>query len=380
MTTIDLANVINITIQGTPTILEEVNINTVALISQEVPTGWGSETYRIYKNAAGIGTDFGTSSDAYNIALSFFAQQPNPLSTQGYLAVIPRLQTPSLEDIEDTIVRTLNDVFYVGILIDEELSGVPATFASLSTYVNTLDKMLFYASSVSTEYDPDGMLDLVRQANEKKTRTLFYDGAAAIDTQKFAAAYAARAMSTNFNGSNTATTMHLKGLTGFVADSTINQTELDQAKTAGVDTYPNFGGLAKLFTSGGNVFYDQVYGELWLKLALQTAGFNYLAATNTKIPQTEPGIEGLKNQYRAVCDLSVTNGFAAPGSWTSPDVFGDTEALIRSVSDIGYYVYSQPITQQSQSERDLRIAPLVQIALKLAGAIHESNVIVNINP
>ena len=87
----------------------------------------------------------------------------------------------------------------------------------------------------------------------------------------------------------------------------------------------------------------------------------------------------LKGAYREVCIASVTNGMAAPGSWTSPDTFGNPEDFRRNIAEQGYYIFSQPITQQSSVDREARKAPLVQIALKLAGAVHSSDVIININ-
>ena len=146
-----------------------------------------------------------------------------------------------------------------------------------------------------------------------------------------------------------------------------------------MDVYVNIGGLSSLLTSGGNGWFDEIYNELWFKLALQTAGFNFLRASNTKIPQTEIGMDGLKNAYRVVCQQGVNNGFLAPGAWSSPDVFGNPQLLIQAVAGIGFYIYSSPISQQSQSDREARQAPLVQIAAKAAGAIQKSNVIVAVN-
>ena len=63
-------------------------------------------------------------------------------------------------------------------------------------------------------------------------------------------------------------------------------------------------------------------------------------------------------------------------SWNSSETFGNTDDLRRNIIDTGYYIYSLPIAQQSQVDRDARKAPLVQIAVKLAGAIHSSTVLV----
>lgn len=371
-----LTNVINVTILGTPSALSVPNINTVALFSRETPS-WNSD-FTIYTNATDVATDFGSTSNAAAIAASFFAQQPNPLGTNGYLAIVPR-QTGGTETTQAAIARVLNEVYFGGILIDEEMSAQPAAFAALTTYIQTLDKMFFYASSSAGDYAPGGLLDLLRSGSKTNSRGLYYNDGTALDTQLFSAAYAARGMSTDFAGSNTAQTLHLKSLAGVVADTTIDQTALVAAQTAGVDVYINIAGIESLFTSGENGFFDQIYNQLWLKFALQTAGYNFLRLTNTKIPQTEQGLEGLKNAYRQVCNQAVSNGFAAPGAWTSSTVFGDPTALIRCIKDIGFYVYSSPIALQSTSDRTDRKAPTVQIAIKCAGAIHSSNVIVNVN-
>jgi hypothetical protein len=90
-------------------------------------------------------------------------------------------------------------------------------------------------------------------------------------------------------------------------------------------------------------------------------------------------MDGLKGVYRAVLNQGVTNGVLAPGAWNSPVTFGNPQLLLQSVASIGYYVYSQKISAQAQAARAARQAPLVQIAVKMAGAIHSSNVIVNVN-
>lgn len=375
--TLDLTNVINVTVIGTPSDLSVPNINTAALFSTETPS-WG-DAFKIYTNSTDVGTDFGSTSKAASIAAAFFAQQPNPLSTGGYLVIIPR-QSSGTETVLAAIQRTIDSVYYFGILVDVEFDSVPAEFAALCVYVQSIDKMFFYASSVLADFAPGGLLDLVRQAGDTHTRCLYYHGTALeIDTQNMAAAYAGRALSTNFAGSNTTTTMHLKGLATITPDATVNQTQLVAAGVAGVDVYVNIASIACVFTSGENAYFDEVYNELWFKFALQTAGFNYLRDTSTKIPQTESGIEGLKNAYRQVCAQAVTNAFAGPGTWTSPNVFGDPASLIRCIKDIGFYVYSVPLSQQSQSDREARKAPLIQIAIKTQGAVHSSNVIVNVN-
>ncbi|MBQ4178704.1 MAG: DUF3383 family protein, partial [Elusimicrobia bacterium] len=193
------------------------------------------------------------------------------------------------------------------------------------------------------------------------------------------AAYASKAMSTVFEASLTTQTMHLKPLAGVLPDPVITETILSKCKTAGVDTYVSIEGVACVFSTGTNGFFDGVFNELWFVNAIQTAGFNYLRQTNTKIPQTEAGMTGLKNAYAQVCVRGVNNGFIAPGTWNSSDVFGNPDLFKRNIEVSGFYVYSTPVAQQSKADREARKAPLVQIAVKTAGAIHSTNVMIYVN-
>jgi hypothetical protein len=274
------------------------------------------------------------------------------------------------ERIKDTILRTYGSLDYFGILLDEKPAD--AILLEVAGLVQTLDKVLIVASSTSG--DIAGIFTDVLEAGYTHTRCLYYSVALA-DALDFAAGYAGRALSINFSGSNTAHTMHLKDITGLDADDGLTETLLTQCGNAGVDVYADFG-VAKVFTSGANKFFDQIYSNLAFKLRLQIAAFNYLAQTNTKIPQTEQGMSGYKGALRKVCQAFVTAGVFAPGTWLDSTTFGDPEDHIRNIKDTGYYVYSLPIAGQSAEERATRAAPATYIAAKSSGAIHSSDILV----
>jgi len=90
-------------------------------------------------------------------------------------------------------------------------------------------------------------------------------------------------------------------------------------------------------------------------------------------------MDGLKAAYSKTMDRFVKVGAVAPGEWTSSETFGDPETFKNNIRERGYYIFSIPIAQQSATEREAREAPLVQIAVKRAGAIHTSDVIVLVN-
>ena len=166
---------------------------------------------------------------------------------------------------------------------------------------------------------------------------------------------------------------------GIQPDPSMTQTLLNECQTAGADVYASFQGVAKVFCSNGNDFFDNVYNLLSFVGAIKVAGFNVLAETSTKIVQTENGVSTLKDGFRQVCVEYVNNQFLAPGTWTSPNTFGNQADFYANISQQGYYIYSTPIAQQNPVDRANRVAPLIQIAIKYAGAIHKASVIVNIN-
>jgi hypothetical protein len=89
---------------------------------------------------------------------------------------------------------------------------------------------------------------------------------------------------------------------------------------------------------------------------------------------------GLRTAYTAALLQGVTNGYMAPGKWTLPFTFGDPADYDANITAFGYYLISQPVKDQSVSDRNARKAPLVQGAVKEAGAIHSSSVIIYVNP
>jgi hypothetical protein len=275
-----------------------------------------------------------------------------------------------VERAKDAILRTNGSVNYFGIVYNEKFTD--AVLEELAATVQSLDK--FQAVGSNLVADIEGVFTDIKDAGYTQTRALYYS-VSENDALDFAAAYMSRLMSVNFAAANTALSMHLKDITGLVGDPAMTQSRVDACQKAGVDFYGDFG-IPKVFISGANLFSDQVYNRLALKVSLQVAGFNYLAQTNTKIPQTEPGMDGLKGAYRAVMAQFVVAGVFAPGTWNGSTRFGLPADHDRNIEEFGYFIYSLPVSQQSQTARTARVAPVVQIAAKEAGALHSSDVAV----
>ena len=383
---LSLSNVINVTLVPSIAGLSEFNTANLLLYSTETPKDFGTDEFRIYYNASNVAEDFGVDSLTYKMALGVFSQAPNILSNSG--ALIIAIKDGSESQVE-AFNRLKSKVLFCGWMTTDtiandlaaidvsESSSASVEVASLATAVNAENnKIQFVVSNV--ESDIEGVFTDIKDMTLQKTRCLFYGGTEE-QAKIMMASYASKAMSTIFEASLTTQTMHLKPLAGVLPDPVMTETLLSKCKLAGVDSYISIEGVACVFSTGKNGFFDEVFNELWFVNAIQTAGFNYLRQTNTKIPQTENGMTGLKNAYAQVCVRGVNNGFIAAGSWTSSDTFGNPDLFKRNIETSGFYVYSMPVAQQTKADREDRKAPLVQIAVKTAGAIHSTNVMIYVN-
>jgi hypothetical protein len=289
----------------------------------------------------------------------------------------PGVSATTAETLAESITRAVELVQFSGVMAAQILGE--SEMDAAAAVIQALNKIIFFVSRTVGDLEPGAMLDDLRTGSFTHSRGLYYGADNDDDALVFMAAYASKGMSVNFDGSKTTTTMHLKDLSGVDVDSSITQTILGKAQAAGVDVYPSLQGIAKVFCSGANHFFDQVYNLMWLVGALEIANFNYLAQSSTKIPQTEEGMSGLKGANRKVCEQAVANQYAAPGEWTNSTTFGKQEDFLGNIRQVGYYIYSSPISQQAPADREDRKAPLIQVALKEAGAVHSATILVNIN-
>ena len=187
-----------------------------------------------------------------------------------------------------------------------------------------------------------------------------------------------RAFSVNFAANRSTITLMYKQEPG-IAPSLITETQAQTLKTKRCNVftqYLNDTAILQYGVMSGQAYFDEMHGLDWFADALQTELYNLLYQSKTKIPQTDAGQNQLVNCCNAVCGEAINNGLAAPGQWNA-DGFGQLER--GDYLPEGFYIYTQPMAEQPQSTREQRIAPPIQIALKLAGAIHEIDAIVDVN-
>jgi hypothetical protein len=187
-----------------------------------------------------------------------------------------------------------------------------------------------------------------------------------------------RAFTVDFNGNNTTLTVKFQQEPG-VTPEALTETQAAALKAKNCNVFVKYNNGTAIVQEGkmcNGFFFDEVHNCDWLQNDLQTNVWNFVLQRKTKVPQTDAGVNSILTVLEGRFDQAVKNGMIAPGVWTGPPVgvlkTGDTLSK-------GYYVFAPPISTQSDTDRTARKAPVIQAAIKLAGAIHFVNVLVSVN-
>lgn len=358
--------------------LEPLKLSTILLLTDEESANAINNTYMIARTASAVINQWGTETEVAKQAQTIFSQSPNILANDGYLIVAPFLN--SEETYAQAITRLASEIYFEGILTTRAVEDAEAIEAS--AHVQSMGNRILAlpASNPSALTNETGLF--YKLQSNYKTKCLLYtygadDEDKALNARLFAAAYLSRAFAVNYSGNNTTITMNLKDLVGIVADTNISETILDKCAEIGADCFPSIEGLPKVISNKqGGMYFDQVANQIWFVNAIQRNVFNLLATTRTKVPQTEVGMNMITTAIKEICNQAVTNGYVAPGTWNSADTFGNLEDFHRNIEEVGFYIYHQPVAEQTQNEREQRKAPLFQIAAKEAGSVHSANILI----
>lgn len=374
--TIPLSWVVSATAVAASQGLQPLQLGTILILTDDTPVQSLTEDYMISRTASSIGQAFGTTSETFAMANAIFAQNPNILNAGGYVIVAP--YSSAEETTAAALTRIQAQIYFEGILTTRDLSTSEATAAS--NYVESMENsILFLTDTVSTSLASGGLFYALK--DNKKTRKLLYLSGGVSNVKayarRFAAAFASRGLSVNYEGQNSTLTMTYKDLAGVPVDTNISETILNTCQTIGADVYCSVEGLAKVLSfKQGGLYFDELTNQIWLRTAIQRAVANVLFTTRNKIPQTTEGVASLVNAINGVLNQGIINGMLAPGEWNSSDTFGVLEDFHRCIRTYGYYVYFTPIAEQAQAEREARKCPVISIAAKQAGAIEHASIMI----
>ncbi|WP_105605639.1 DUF3383 family protein [Cronobacter sakazakii] len=373
-----VSNVVNVDVIMSPRAATGRNFGALLILgtSTVIPV---SERIRLYSSAEDIGADFGEESPEYEAAVIYFSQSPQP--TQVYVGRWAKTLAEAEEGETETLAQAITavlqytDWYGLGIADNDDLTAEEIVETAAAIQASSLSRVFAVTSS-----DP-GIIDSASTTDIASTLKAAGYGRTFVQystKSKYAALSAfGRAFTVNFTGNNTTLTLKFKTEPGVTYETlTSSQAAAIDAKNANVYVYyANDTAILQQGVMSNGDFFDERHGLDWLQNYVQTNLFNLLYTSTTKIPQTEAGITRLLTNVEQSLDQAVSNGLVAPGVWNGGDIgqisSGDTLTK-------GYYVYAQPLATQAQADREARKAPLIQAAIKLAGAVHYADVQINV--
>lgn len=279
--------------------------------------------------------------------------------------------------VEATAAFVDASAVWFGYMFAAETMPSEAQVLAVAGYIEGLDLERVYGVTVTDTrvLDATFTTDMASQLSDLgylRTFTQYSQNEYAV------ASFMGRAFSVNFNANKSTITMMYKQQPGVVA-AYLTETQAQTLKAKRCNVFVNYindTAIVQYGVMSGPAYFDEVHGLSWFKDALQNAEYNLLYQSKTKIPQTDSGQNQLISVAAAVCAEAVNNGLVAPGQWNS-DGFGQLER--GDFLKTGFYIFSTPMALQDQSIRETRTAPPIQIALKLAGAIQELDLLVSVN-
>ncbi|ECS8224033.1 DUF3383 domain-containing protein [Salmonella enterica subsp. enterica serovar Mississippi] len=337
------------------------------------------ERLRLYSSKEDIGSDFGVDSPEYEAATVYFSQSPRPKEVYvgRWAKTLATGEAGAAEKLMDAVnaVMGYTNWYGLGIADKEDIADDDWLKVAAAVEASGVSRILAITTSDPATVDATSTGDLAYKLKAAKYGRTFVQYSS---SSKYAALSAfGRAFTVNFNGSNTTITLKFKQEPGITYETlTTDQAAVLDAKKCNVFVYyQNDTAILQQGVMSSGDFFDERHGLDWLQNYVQTNLYNLLYTSTTKVPQTDAGVTRLLSNVEQSMDQSVTNGLVAAGVWNGGPIgqldSGDTLTK-------GYYVYAQPISEQAQADREARKAPVIQVACKLAGAVHFADVQINV--
>lgn len=279
------------------------------------------------------------------------------------------------ESLTDAVTALMDSAAWYMAFVAAEYDADAAVKAAQAIEAASPSRVIAFTSMDTGEIDPlkTDTLGAKLSALELNHTLVAYSS-----TSPYAAASILGRMSTvNFEGTNTTITLKFKQCPGVEPEYlTLSQANALKAKNVNVfAAYENDTAILQEGVMSGGWYIDERHGLDWLQNRVQTDLWNLLY-TSGKIGQDEQGATALVSMVNSSLEQGVRNGLIGPGVWNGIS-FGSLES--GDTLSAGYYVYIQPIDEQSQADREARKAPPIQCAVKLRGAIHSVDVTITVN-
>lgn len=369
-----LSDIVDVQVTLGPTAAATRNFGTLLILGDSAKIPDASNAV-LFSDMASVGETFDATDPEYLAAEIFFSQSPQPSTL--YIANFTHSDSDDLNALKlrvNNLVAAASDWYGLAIAMTKmpptsDVVGIGSLIESYNP-PRTLWATTQEIGAVHADSTND-LAYLLNAANLSRTWCQYSTSSPYAAVSAFA-----RIATVDYTGQNTTITLKFKNEPTITGETlTSDEYAALAAKKCNVFALlQNGDSIIQEGYMADGTWADTRIGCDAFQNALQTAGFNLLYSS-TKIPQTDAGMTTIKAAYDGVCQTFVANGMFAPGVWTGPGIgaikTGDT------LND-GYYIYKPSVASQSAADRAARKAVVMQIACKLAGAVHSSDVLVNV--
>jgi len=377
MTTLNLKQIVDVSVEVSPTAAPRAAFNQLLIIGVKGLTIGKpiqkSERLRKYSSVSDMLMDgFVVDDPEYIAAAKYMAQSPVPESF--WIGVRDNTSSP-----EETVLEALTDcrikqadwyIVYSTDVTKEEIpeialyveSAVPSTIFAY----NTLEMGVLIENPT-----PADVCTELKDLSYSRSIGMYTTSAHAI------CGIMGYACGANSGLANSAFTLFGKMIVGATTENlTYNQKSIVEAKNCNL--YLNYANYYNVFEPGvmaNGFFFDQIINRDMLVNDIQLSCMDLLYQ-NRKIPQTEAGMGMIYNALVTACELAVTRGHLAPGTYTGvPFLNLNTGDALPN----GYIIQTTPLADQSPADRALRKAVPFYVTIKEAGAVHSITIEVIVN-
>lgn len=257
-------------------------------------------------------------------------------------------------------------------------AAVDSDHSAIAAYIEGAANYHFYGvttqeAAVLTPGDTTSIPYVLQQAAYNRTAVQYSSS-----NQYAVVSLLARILTTNYSGNNTVITLMYKQEPGITAEN-LNSTQIAALEAKNCNVFVAYNNNTAIIETGicpSGQFIDTVIGSLALAVQIQTAVYNVLFTSTTKIPQTDAGTHLMTTAIAQICAHYVQNGWLAPGVWTGAG-FGQLNT--NDFMPSGFYIFAPSVTTQTAAVRATRVSVPIQVAAKLAGAIHDVSVSIVVN-
>lgn len=372
-----------ITVDGTQKIITAVDLSATisldgvaAAVSAKLTTAtmtWDASNSRFIITSNTTGGASSVSFASANTTGTDLSTLMGLVESAGAVQVTGQVKETITEAVKE--LSEISNGWYGCVIADTSLTDDDVKSVAAFIEADATSRVYGHTTQVTSVLDASNSSDIASQLKAAKySRTLVqYSSATPFAT----ASLFGRAFTVNFNGNNTTITLKFKQEPGITAE-TLKQTQANSLKDKKCNVFVNYENDTAIVQEGvmcNGDFIDERHGLDWLQNYVQNNLYNLLYTSTTKIPQTDSGVTQLVTNVEQSLAQSVTNGLVAPGVWNGGPI---GEVVSGDTLTKGYYVYAPPVASQAQADREARKAPVIQVAAKLAGAIHFADVLINV--